>query len=312
MQEEGEPTWWTARHTFQQSPVGADGQARLADEVVAGGEVRVVGPLQGGIETAVHAVELVDSDGTVREAVLKVRESFEFDGGREWAALHTVLAASVPTPEPIAFDPDGRWFGLPALLMTRLAGTPRLRLSVDGEMVQLAAALAAIHDCDAAGLDVPKPRWQYDPPDGASTYEHAVWEEIMALAADAGPPGAFVHRDFHPGNTLWMGSRLTGVIDWEGAARGWPAEDLAKCRWYLQLVADRGVADRLLAAYESQIGSRVENVDLCDASYAFGILLHADRRAFFMRHGGVAVTTESVRAVTRDFIERALPRVASA
>ena len=59
-------------------------------------------------------------------------------------------------------------------------------------------------------------------------------------------PERFIHRDFHPGNTLWEGAELTGVVDWTTGSRGPGAVDLGHLRW--NLVVDHGqrVADALL------------------------------------------------------------------
>ena len=46
-------------------------------------------------------------------------------------------------------------------------------------------------------------------------------------------PERFIHRDFHPGNTLWEGAELTGVIDWTTGSRSPAAVDLGHLRWNL-------------------------------------------------------------------------------
>jgi aminoglycoside phosphotransferase (APT) family kinase protein len=67
--------------------------------------------------------------------------------------------------------------------------------------------------------------------------------------AATGRPGRLVHRDYHPGNTLWAGGRLAGVVDWTGGSWGPPSADLGHMR--VNLAADLGVevADRFLAAH---------------------------------------------------------------
>ena len=74
----------------------------------------------------------------------------------------------------------------------------------------------------------------------------------------AGPPpddrACFIHRDYHPGNTLWSGGRLTGVVDWIGGSWGPHSVDLGHMR--VNLAADLGleVADRFLAAHRALTG----------------------------------------------------------
>jgi aminoglycoside phosphotransferase (APT) family kinase protein len=83
-----------------------------------------------------------------------------------------------------------------------------------------------------------------------------LWERAYVVVA--GPPpddhACFIHRDFHPGNTLWTGGRLTGVVDWIGGSWGPPSVDLGHMR--VNLAADLGlaVADRFLAAHRALTG----------------------------------------------------------
>ena len=78
--------------------------------------------------------------------------------------------------------------------------------------------------------------------------DRGVWERAIALAHEPAPllPERFIHRDFHPGNTLWEGAQLTGIVDWTTGSRGPGAVDLGHLRW--NLVVDHGqrVADALL------------------------------------------------------------------
>ena len=45
-------------------------------------------------------------------------------------------------------------------------------------------------------------------------------------ASDVG----FVHRDFNPGNVLWVRDRLSGLVDWQWACVGPRSIDPAHCR----------------------------------------------------------------------------------
>jgi aminoglycoside phosphotransferase (APT) family kinase protein len=83
-----------------------------------------------------------------------------------------------------------------------------------------------------------------------------LWERAFAVATGP-PPGdraCFIHRDYHPANTLWTGGRLTGVVDWIGGSWGPPSVDLGHMR--VNLTADLGlaVADRFLAAHRALTG----------------------------------------------------------
>ena len=129
-----------------------------------------------------------------------------------------------------------------ALVLQRLADTPV-------PVGPLVAALAEIHAVDPEG--VPPYRRYYEPerlavPSWAA--DRDVWERAIALAHEPPPglPERFIHRDYHPGNTLWEGAELTGIVDWTTGSRGPGAVDLGHLRW--NLVVDHGqrVADALL------------------------------------------------------------------
>lgn len=280
----------------------------MAADVVPGGTARAERRLTGGIESAAHAVELVHAGGAVTAAVLKRRPDPRFDGANEWAALRTATAAAVPTPQPLGFDPDKRWFGIPALVMSRLRG--RSRMDVVGERgaaARIAAALAAVHDCAGEGLEPARPRWRRSCPAEASDFERRVWREIGRRAPEAGPAASLVHLDFHPGAVLWLRGRVSGIIDWENGARGWPAEDLAKCRAYVALINGPVAADALRAAYEAEIGGPVRDLALAELAYNVGVWPQADRRAYVMsRTGFPAVTGDDIRYVSQRLIEAAM------
>jgi aminoglycoside phosphotransferase (APT) family kinase protein len=142
---------------------------------------------------------------------------------------------------------------------------------IDGERVhkpadlpaftrQLAAALAAVHNCRIVRADVP---FLADVGDsvvnelgtGPHTLGGVVPEDAIrkVLQANWPPPTVsepvVLHGDYWPGNVLWRDGRLVGVIDWEEAAFGDPMADLANIR--LEIVWHFGTAamDMLTSEY---------------------------------------------------------------
>ncbi|WP_431034161.1 phosphotransferase enzyme family protein [Streptomyces sp. P6-2-1] len=78
----------------------------------------------------------------------------------------------------------------------------------------------------------------------------AALERRISALADRYPPllpgDDAVHYDFHPGNLLADGQDITGVIDWDGAARGDRRFDLVTLRFGLHATqAPPAVTDRL-------------------------------------------------------------------
>ena len=78
-----------------------------------------------------------------------------------------------------------------------------------------------------------------------------------ALAAMLAPvatgPTCFVHRDFFAGNLIWlpqrMGMRRVGVLDFQGAAVGHPAYDLASLLQDARRDIPEWIAERAIARY---------------------------------------------------------------
>jgi aminoglycoside phosphotransferase (APT) family kinase protein len=129
---------------------------------------------------------------------------------------------------------------------------------------QLAQLLIEIHALDG-GLRALVPAYrpytaldalgQHVPPRASARPE--LWTHAMDVAA-LDPPSAvttFLHRDYHPANTLWHRGRLTGIVDWTGASWGPPASDLAHLRGNLGVGHEPAVADRALALYRSAGGT---------------------------------------------------------
>lgn len=69
--------------------------------------------------------------------------------------------------------------------------------------------------------------------DGLPAYEPYDADRVAALYAgpvpDGGPP-VFIHRDFHQGNVLLLGERVTGIVDWVHGCAGSAWADVAHLR----------------------------------------------------------------------------------
>ena len=208
--------------------------------------------------------------GSTRRLVLKrwLRPGWEVDDARYTAAREAeVLRRLAPTPVPVplvvALDEDGAKAGAPAILMTHVDGR-HPSLADEGRPARIAAmaeTLVAVHAVDRGIRDVVGEFECYTdldrvvPPPGAG--RPGLWRtaiERVATAPAAGP-GVFLHRDYHPWNTLWDGRRLAAVVDWTNASWGEPAMDLAHWRANLGTVHGLEVADRVVDAYAAAGGS---------------------------------------------------------
>ena len=148
------------------------------------------------------------------------------------AAVYTSLAGrGVTLPHPYGFDER-----LGALALERVAGAPSWNAAV---LDALLGELRALHAIDAEALTG---SWMAD----SALAELDLWTEIARQRIAPTPelvefawrflraryPGeprrlVVVHGDAGPGNVLWDGERITGLLDWELCHIGDPDDDLA-------------------------------------------------------------------------------------
>jgi aminoglycoside phosphotransferase (APT) family kinase protein len=229
-------------------------------------EVLGVERLTGGWTSAMHAVH-VRRDGEERSLVLRrmFREPWRTHAegllGREAATLRLLEATSVPAAELVAVDARARATDEPALLMSRLPG--RLRLDAGAReplLAGLARMLVAIHRIAPGAGERPRTYQSWAAPERrvvpAWARDERVWKRAFSVIA-ADPPswqGRFLHRDYHPGNVLFAGEAVSGVVDWVETSWG-PADlDVAHCCTSLALLEGPQAAARMRAAYRAAGG----------------------------------------------------------
>ena len=220
-------------------------------ENALGARVLAAEPLEGGNSSAVHRLVLEGwsepvvmrryvLDWTLDEPEIPVNEALVLD----------LLArqSSVPAPRLLCADPIGTEAGVPTTVMSAVSGTvvwdpPSTEAWLRG-LVELVERIHALPVSPSLSEWRPYKPELVPPP--WTRYPKA-WER--ALSAYYGPrpdlDRVFLHRDFHPGNVLWTGDTITGVVDWVSACAGPPEEDIAHCRVNLAR-HDLVTADRFL------------------------------------------------------------------
>lgn len=244
----------------------------------------------------------IDGAGHTQDFVLKiappgVARRGNTDVYRQGLLLRTLHAAGLAVPDvPMDSDEEDE-LGSPYIVMESLPGRtfvvwePHPSFDLGRENVsqiwrQAATALAGIHAYEWRGT---LSGWQ-EPRRPAE--ELAYWPKILGKAQEPrwiekgqklagalerqippdGPVGV-IHGDYQPGNVLYDGTRLTGIIDWELTGIGSQTLDLG----WLSMMNDRQCwqpeyqpivalgRDEMVTHYEMARGHKVENLDWFEA-----------------------------------------------
>ena len=108
-----------------------------------------------------------------------------------------------------------------------------------------------------------------------------------------------IHRDFHPGNILWVDGRLTGIVDWVSACVGPAAFDAGHLRVNLAVLHGPDEPDRVIAGDPSW-----------DIEAAFGFLDWSSTMATDAWDGPWPhIRVEVARARFEAFVAEALARL---
>ena len=206
-------------------------------------------PLGRGFDTHIYAFRL-EADGLeprwAQPLVLRLytTASQAEKAAKDAAVQRFASAFGYPALEPLAIEPVAERFGLPVMVMERVAGAPMLeRMGVNPfHIARLFASMAEAHvqlhrlpveGCplpydgplvdrrleelrkrlDLAGLEEPKPglRWLED-------QSGTVRSETVSLC----------HNDFHPLNIMVRDDGSLVVLDWTDAALGDRHHDVAR------------------------------------------------------------------------------------
>lgn len=248
---------------------------------------------------------VLTADGGEADFILKmappgVARRDNTDVFRQAPLLRAMRAAGLPVPGIAFASGEDDELGTSYIVMERLPGRPFLVWVPDASFpregrevamlwAQAAQVLAAIHRFDWKRAI---PDWQ---PARLPEDELAHWCRIFDRSDDARvgpgrtlaqtlldhlpPPGpvGVCHGDFQPGNVLYRGLDMTGVIDWDLSGIGAQALDLG---WLLMMAHGPGWAadwqpvgapprDRLIDLYRQAGGASLENIEWFEALACF-------------------------------------------
>jgi aminoglycoside phosphotransferase (APT) family kinase protein len=233
-----------------------------------------------------------------REPAAGLLEPYDLEP--EFRVLHALSDDPLPSPRTPWFEADARLLDRPFYVMERIAGEvpiPAPGASGEGPFVaaeraalapQVMRALADLHAIDwkargLAFLGAPEPgvepalreveRWAARIAASGIAVEPVLAEALGWLRrhAPASRDVVLLHGDYRLGNWLieraGVGTRLTGLLDWEMVHLGDPAEDVAWCVSHLWRGSTPRAAclaspDELIALYEAASGRSIDRAAL--------------------------------------------------
>jgi aminoglycoside phosphotransferase (APT) family kinase protein len=210
----------------------------------------------------------IDHDGRASQAVLRVGDtSSRQQLATEAAALRFAEAHRLAAPQLLGIDLDGTAAGVPALLMTALAGSSTIpTIASTARLRALGAAAAALHTVATAPRpDLPlrvRPLADVDfaaarRATGSSPLLEAAEQRVNQAPMPQGMT-VLVHGDLWQGNTLWRGERCVGMVDWDAAGVGHPGVDLGTLRLDAAIVFGLPAAVEVLEGWRQAIGYQAD------------------------------------------------------
>ena len=300
----GEPAgWWEQTQSLRSSSLAPEGVERL--ETVIGEAITETATLHGGISASVCRVSTATRAFVLKRFVAPEIAAFEYE------RLQIATAVAVPTPEPVALDRDGEWFGAPALLVTYLPG----RTLHPPDARALGRVLATIH---ATPVPNPVPAVLARPPlwarwEKGCDLPAGLEDAILELKRVApGEPQVLAHCDFHPGNVLGDGAgTVIGVVDWANLRATPRGFDVGLTRCDLALDPGGDAPAVFLETYVQFAGTRVDHLPLWDALAASRAIEHGDRWVESWTAAGLEMTAELLRSRALAFASEALRAVSA-
>jgi aminoglycoside phosphotransferase (APT) family kinase protein len=92
---------------------------------------------------------------------------------------------------------------------------------------------------------------------GSSPLLEAAEERVNELPMPQGVT-VFVHGDLWQGNTLWIGERCVGIVDWDAAGVGHPGVDLGTLRLDAAIVFGLPAAAEVLEGWRQATGHQAD------------------------------------------------------
>lgn len=244
------------------------------DKPVTLGKVEIV---PGGRSKGTIMLQ-IDGDGALPDIVLRRDFTANLTGvpvTYEYPIIQALWREGVPVPEPLWLETDAGVIGSAYIAFARVPGRAMGTLFESGASAEFicnfAAVLARVHalNIDNTGLSGVLNFGSEKNPVRAmldSFYQRycervqriplldAAFTWLYLNLDSIGCERALVHGDAGLHNTMGQGDTLTGLLDWELAHAGDPAEDLCYCQPLIQTIVPWS---KFIAAYQAAGGKDV-------------------------------------------------------
>jgi aminoglycoside phosphotransferase (APT) family kinase protein len=234
-----------------------------AEAVFPGARVAAVRALRGSGPPWLIRFEVTGRERTVVVRTADAASAADRSRCATEAAALAIAHRHVPAPRLLAADLDGDRAGQPALVISQLPGSSRIpRVPSPARLYAVGAAAARLHRIELpAQADLPlreRPIAKFDFAAGraAAGVSTVLDEAEAALREVPAPTGrtTLVHGDFWQGNTMWVGNRFAGLVDWDCAGAGLPELDLGSLRLDAALLYGPGTGDAITEGWQDRAG----------------------------------------------------------
>jgi aminoglycoside phosphotransferase (APT) family kinase protein len=247
--------------------------------------------LEGGIENDVYLIDFINRYSERVKVVLRIcseynTKTFPNLYFEQWKILSCLYDSGLPVQKPLWLDERGEIFGTPAIVISYLPGKGDLSpTNIYKWTQQMGEVLAKVHrfNYDVKGMPVMFNRDKdtdimlAEKPDekvlGMYRQGRKLWEYLLKNWSNVKKNSkVFLHQDFHPGNIIWDGENLSGIVDWDGASVGHAGYDISHCRVDLVLQFGQDIADLFLASYQDAYGERIDKLPFWDLHRALNAI----------------------------------------
>lgn len=262
---------------------------KVLSMLTPGSELISIAVADGSFSNYTNIVTAKQKDGSLYKIAVRRYKVFgNYDRGekatREFKMFKLLNQYQVPSPEVLYLDETGEVLEIPGIVSKFVEG----KLIIDTAPAdpfdwasKLAKTLAKIHSIPCGeeeqkfllkgnseatwflNSDSP-PQYMQDYPGGTDLWHltKKLYPQIESV------PPALMHIDYWSGNILWHEDEISAVIDWEEAAYGDPACDVAYARMNMALMSLPEAADEFLRVYESETKRKLKNLGFWELAAA--------------------------------------------